>query len=188
MIDLIIGLPSIMYYNLLPLLHLLIKHTAKSHRSWFHHGFPTVLWTTTHVLFWSHTVGRRYTLSAYFCRCWYYVGIYNIFICELLQHDDDAIDAEGPNDIDISRMVPGGQTNNDFTIGGSPEFQHKIWNLLTEYDDIFSFNVKGKAMAVPPMHFKVHTDGWEVPARCFPPIRVESTIAFCEPNSLKELQ
>ena len=42
---------------------------------------------------------------------------------EILQHDDDSIDAKGLNDIDISRMVPGGQTNNDFTIGGAPEFQ-----------------------------------------------------------------
>ena len=74
------------------------------------------------------------------------------------------MDADGPNDIDISRMVTGGQTNNDFTIRGSPEFQQQIRNLLTEYDDIFSFNVKGKAMAIPPMHFTVHTDGWEVPA------------------------
>jgi hypothetical protein len=47
-------------------------------------------------------------------------------------------------------MVTGGQTNNDFTIGGFPEFQHQIPNLLTDYDDIFCFNVKGKAMAVPP--------------------------------------
>jgi len=47
----------------------------------------------------------------------------HLHMSELLQHDDDAIDAEGSNDIDISRMVPGGQTNNDFTIGSSPEFQ-----------------------------------------------------------------
>jgi len=80
---------------------------------------------------------------------------------ELLQHDDDAIDAERPNGIDISRMVTRGQNNNDFTIGGSPEFQQQIRNLLTEYHDIFSFNVKGKAMDVPPMHFSVHTDGWK---------------------------
>jgi len=77
-------------------------------------------------------------------------------------------------------MVTGDQTNNDFMIGGPPEFQQRIRNVLTEYDDIFSFNVKGKSMAVPPMHFTVDMDGWEVPASRLPSrhISVEKHVAL----------
>ena len=32
---------------------------------------------------------------------------------------------------------------------------------MQEYQDIFSYNVKGKAMQVPPMQFTVSTDQWE---------------------------
>ena len=48
---------------------------------------------------------------------------------------------------------PNGTANNDYTIGGHPEFQQQIRQLLHEYDDIFSYNVKGKAMSVPPNDF-----------------------------------
>jgi len=40
---------------------------------------------------------------------------------ELLHHDEDAVDPDGPNDIDVSRMLTVGCNNNDFTIGGSLE-------------------------------------------------------------------
>ena len=49
-------------------------------------------------------------------------------------------------------MLPG-QTNDDFTIGGPA--QQRIRTLLTKHVDIFSFNVKGKAMSVPPREFTV---------------------------------
>ena len=58
------------------------------------------------------------------------------------------------NDIDYVRMLPG-QTNDDFTIGGSAELRKRIRKILNDYADIFSFIVKGKAMSVPPMEFKV---------------------------------
>jgi len=74
----------------------------------------------------------------------------HLHMSDLLHHDDDAIYPDGLNDIDVSRMVPNGTANNDYTIGGNPEFQKRIRQLLTEYDDIFSYNVKGKAMSVPP--------------------------------------
>jgi hypothetical protein len=44
---------------------------------------------------------------------------------ELLQHDDDAIDEEGPNDIDVSRMGPGGQTNIILRLGDPLNFNSK---------------------------------------------------------------
>jgi hypothetical protein len=75
---------------------------------------------------------------------------------ELLHHDDDAVDPDGPNDIDVSRMLTGGGNNNDFTIVGSPEIQLRIRDILHEFSDIFRYNVKGKAMAVPPMTFTVN--------------------------------
>jgi len=40
--------------------------------------------------------------------------------------------------------------------------------LLTEYADISSFNVKGKAMSVPPMEFTVDATRWEAPANRLP--------------------
>ena len=67
----------------------------------------------------------------------------NVIPKQLLHHDDDAIDPDGPNDIDVSRMVPNGTANNDYTIGENPEFQTQIRQLLHEYGDIFSYNVKG---------------------------------------------
>ena len=45
----------------------------------------------------------------------------HLHMSELLHHDEDAVDPDGPNDIDVSRMLTGGGKNNDFTIGGSPE-------------------------------------------------------------------
>ena len=73
----------------------------------------------------------------------------HLHMSDLLHHDEDAIDPDGPNDIDVSRMVTNGTANNDYTIGDNPEFQKQIRQLLHEYDDIFSYNVKGKAMSVP---------------------------------------
>ena len=70
---------------------------------------------------------------------------------------------DGPNDIDVSRMITGGCKNNDFTIGGSPALQLRIRDKLQEFNDIFSCNVKGKAMAVPPMTFTVNKVVWEAP-------------------------
>ena len=64
-------------------------------------------------------------------------------------------------------MLPG-QTNDDFTIGGSAHLQQRIRALLTEYADIFSFNIKGKAMSVPPMEFTVDATLWEAPAHRLP--------------------
>jgi len=47
---------------------------------------------------------------------------------ELLHHDDDAINPDGLNDIDVSRMVTNAKLNKDFTIGWSPEFQQHQGN------------------------------------------------------------
>ena len=73
----------------------------------------------------------------------------HLHMSDLIDHDDDAIDSDGPNNIDVSRMVPNGTANNDYTTGGRPGFQQQIRKLLHEYDDILSYNVKGKAMSVP---------------------------------------
>ena len=86
---------------------------------------------------------------------------------DLLTHDEEGVDENGPNDIEYLRMLPG-QTNDDFTIGGSANLQQRIRTLLTDYVDIFSFNVKGKAMSVPPMEFTVDATRWEAPANRLP--------------------
>jgi len=78
------------------------------------------------------------------------------------------VDPDGPNDIDVSRMLTGGGKNNDFTIGGSPELQLRIRDILHDFRDIFSYNVKGKAMAVPPMAFTVDKVNWEAPSNRLP--------------------
>jgi len=53
----------------------------------------------------------------------------HLHMSDLLHHDDDnEIDPDGPNDIDVSRMVPKGTANSDYTIGGHPEFKNKCDN------------------------------------------------------------
>jgi hypothetical protein len=48
------------------------------------------------------------------------------------------------------------------------EIQLRIRDILHEFRDIFSYNVKGKAMAVPPMTFTVDTVNWEAPENRLP--------------------
>jgi hypothetical protein len=86
---------------------------------------------------------------------------------DLLTHDDEVVDENGPNDIDYVRILPG-KTNDDFTIGGYIDLQQRIRTLLTDYADIFSFNVKGKAISVPPMEFPIDAARWEAPANRLP--------------------
>jgi hypothetical protein len=74
----------------------------------------------------------------------------HLHMSELLHHDEDAIDPDGPNDIDVSKMDTNGCTNNDFTIGGFPALQLRLREILHEFNNIFIYNVKEKAMAVPP--------------------------------------
>ena len=62
----------------------------------------------------------------------------HLHMSELLHHDKDAVDSDGPNDIDVSRMLTGGGNNNDFTIGGSPKIQLRIRDILHNFRDIFS--------------------------------------------------
>ena len=40
-------------------------------------------------------------------------------------------------------------------MGGSEKLQHALTELITEYDDIFSYSVKGRSMDVPRMEFTV---------------------------------
>ena len=91
----------------------------------------------------------------------------HLHMIDLLTHDDEGVDENRPNDIEYLRMLPG-QTNDDFTIGGSANLQQRIRTLLTEYADFFSFIVKGKLMSVPPMEFTVDATRWEAPANHLP--------------------
>ena len=95
-------------------------------------------------------------------------ALQHLHMSDLLHHYDDAIDPDEPNDIDVSIMVPNGTANKDYTVGGNPEFQQRIRQLLNEYDDIFSYNVKGNAMSVPPTTFTVAKNDWEAPANRLP--------------------
>ena len=71
----------------------------------------------------------------------------HLHMSDLLTHDDECVDENGPNDIEYLRMLPG-QTNEDFTMGGSTDLHKRIRAPLTEYTEFFSYNVKGKAMSV----------------------------------------
>ena len=81
-------------------------------------------------------------------------ALQGLHMSQILGIDDDRADEEGPNDIDISRMN-GAARDDDYTIGGSTILQKELHSLIKEYDDIFSYSVKGKSMAVPPMQFEV---------------------------------
>ena len=57
-------------------------------------------------------------------------------------------------------MIPENK-NKDYDLGGSSYQQQHLVYFIYEYQDIFSYNVKGKAMQVPPMQFSVSIDKWE---------------------------
>ena len=80
-------------------------------------------------------------------------ALQGLHMSQILGIDDDGAE-EGPNDIDISRMN-GSARNDDYTIGGSPALQEDLHALIKEYDDIFSYSVKGRSMHVPPMEIDV---------------------------------
>ena len=92
--------------------------------------------------------------------------IQQLHLSDILDYDDDGTSMDGPNDIDISCMtqIP---TLTDYDIGGSPNLRRRIQLLMHEYRDIFSYNVKGKAMSVPPMKFSVNIDKWESTPKSF---------------------
>ena len=46
-------------------------------------------------------------------------------------------------------------------MGGSENLQATLSALIEEYNDIFSYSVKGRSMDVPPMEFSLDTDIWE---------------------------
>jgi len=73
---------------------------------------------------------------------------------DILYYYGDGSTTDGPNDIDISRMIPGAALT-DYDIDGSPYLRRKIQLAMHEYRDIFSYNVKGKAMLVPLIQFSV---------------------------------
>ena len=87
-------------------------------------------------------------------------ALQGLHLSEVLEFDDDGADEEGQNDIDISRMKEGSD-NKDYTMGGSEKLQNALTDLITEYDDIFSYSVKGRSMDVPPMEFTVDERSWE---------------------------
>ena len=87
-------------------------------------------------------------------------ALQGLHMSQILGIDDDGADEAGPNDIDISRMN-GTARNDDYTIGGSTHLQQELHTLIKEYDDIFSYSVKGRSMDVPPMEFNVDKKLWE---------------------------
>ena len=86
-------------------------------------------------------------------------ALQGLHLSEVLESDDDGADEEGKNNIDISRMKEGSD-NKDYTMGGSEKLQLALTDLITEYDDIFSYSVKGLSMDVPPMEFTVDEKNW----------------------------
>jgi adenine-specific DNA methylase len=74
-------------------------------------------------------------------------------LSEILEFDDDGVDEDRQNDIDFSRMNAS-RENNDHTMGGSEKLQASLTDLITDYDNIFSYSVKGRSMDVPPRNLK----------------------------------
>ena len=67
----------------------------------------------------------------------------HLHMSDLLTHDDEGVDENGPNDIDYVRMLPG-HTNDDFTIGGSAELQKRIRKIIHDYEDISALTLKAR--------------------------------------------
>ena len=99
---------------------------------------------------------------------------------DLLHHDEDAVDPDGPNDIDVSRMVTNGTANNDYTIGGNPEFQNKYDSYYTNTTTFLVPTSKGRQCPYPRMTFTVATNDWEAPTNRLPSrhISVEKHAAY----------
>ena len=87
-------------------------------------------------------------------------ALQGLHISELLGFEDDGADEEGPNDIDAPLRAIQGDTK-DYTMGGSEKLQAALGVLIEEYNDIFSYSVKGRSMEVPPMEFFLDMDIWE---------------------------
>ena len=84
----------------------------------------------------------------------------HLHLGDMLEYEDDGSSSYGPDDIDISNVRPN-DNSMDYDIGGSFYLQQHLISLLQDYQVIFSYNVKGRAMQVPPMQFTVSTDQWE---------------------------
>ena len=82
-----------------------------------------------------------------------------LHISELLGFEDDGADEEGPNDIDAQLKAIQNDTK-DYNMGGSEKLQATLSALIEEYNDIFSYSVKGRSMDVPQMEFSLDTDVW----------------------------
>ena len=67
----------------------------------------------------------------------------HLHMSDLLTHDDEGVDENGPNDIEYIRMLPG-QPHENFTIGDSED------------------------MSVPPLEFTVDATRWEAPVNRLP--------------------
>ena len=61
----------------------------------------------------------------------------------------------------------GSARSDDYTIGGSLALQDNLHALIKEYEDIFSYSVKGRSMDVPPMEIDVDEKLWEASAHRF---------------------
>ena len=81
------------------------------------------------------------------CNIYTWVNYYTTMRTQLTQKVRTTLKCHG--------CITGGCKSNDFTIGGSPALQLHIRDILHEFTNVFSYNVKGKAMAVPPMTFTV---------------------------------
>ena len=46
-------------------------------------------------------------------------------------------------------------------MGGSDKLQASLTDLISNYDNIFSYYVKGRSIDAPPMEFKVDEKSWE---------------------------
>ena len=111
-IDLIIGLPSILHYNLLPLLttHININKCCKICTN--NTNVDSIV-SVAHIL---HKTGRNMLNSEadktvapeYDNIDTMTATMQHLQMSELLHHDENAIDPNDPNDIDVSRMITGG--------------------------------------------------------------------------------
>jgi len=88
----------------------------------------------------------RISRDCILARCW-------------VSRTNDGADEERPNDIDAPLRAIQSDTK-DYTMDGSGKLQASLGALIAEYNDIFSYSVKGRSMDVPQWNF-LDTDIWE---------------------------
>jgi hypothetical protein len=141
--DLLIGMPTIQAYNLLPVLQ---AHLA---------ALPQLCSICTNSSF-ANTTVNAYASST---------GSDHPHITEIFDDEEDYDLEDTP---DISDMLHHDSAEIPQHIEGPPNLQHDIRTLCFEYKHIFSTTLRTDPARVPPLQFEYDSSSWQRPPNKLP--------------------